>query len=881
MYEIEKVEFNKWVKTIENPTPSQKTFINIILNNFDEIASRGTSNGARARYIFSKLNELNCINSDSIVEAADLKSSKQDIAKELTQLEVNSFRGFNNLVKFDLSKQYTLFYGANGSGKSSLCQALEFSLLGTIKEAETRRIDVNKFIKNNVTNKAIQPILTGKLNDSDEISPITASYEDYRFSFIEKNRIDAFAHINAQTARDKEQQLAALFGLTQFNNFVNDFTDNIEHYITISSPIKDSYSKQKESYNEKKNSLGNQKEELKEVENQANSLLSEITEKNLTTIEDAILFLEGTNNNGLLNQLSIESNKIQKTLFDIQWIDSICSVNQQVTTLLNEINKINHDISKMTVDTDFNDLYTILAKIESRNLNYCPACKTPLSQTLVNPFSKATEELNKLKTFNSLREQLRQKLNELAIKLRHSNQLFTNNQIVIENLKLLFSKYIYNEESIVNIIDNFEAIKNVNQNTIEFENSKNNLVDQITSLNKSAKEINENNEYEKKIRHYRSLLNKMRPLKGSIDTYNSLITTAEKEIIEFEEKKKSIETEIEKEEKQNAFKTDFITAYNSMINNLSQYIKKLPSVLANDLSLKVTEYYNIMNADDADYEKVISFSLPTDQSSKITVKMADGIEDDALQLLSEGHVKLLGLAILLAKANQANQSFLIFDDIVNAIDDEHRDGVAELLIKNKDFEDKQLILTCHADQFILKLESKIESSQRKEKRSLYHFIDAYIQNERGIAFKYDNPKEPLELAKQNFIDGNFKEAASKCRQATECIMHNFWKKLNTKYGIALEVQLRRPDDKPDLYSVTNSLISKVKKMQFSDECKLLENLIKLKDDYNWFLLNKGTHFENNQFQFEAIDVRNLISLIEQINNTIENIVYKQTIIVKE
>ena len=61
------------------------------------------------------------------------------------------------------------------------------------------------------------------------------------------------------------------------------------------------------------------------------------------------------------------------------------------------------------------------------------------------------------------------------------------------------------------------------------------------------------------------------------------------------------------------------------------------------------------------------------------ITFADGSTSEALQVLSEGHIKILGLSILLAKAVHDNLNFIIFDDIVNAIDDDHRNGVADLL----------------------------------------------------------------------------------------------------------------------------------------------------------------------------------------------------------
>lgn len=57
------------------------------------------------------------------------------------QLQVGPFRGFMRQETVDLSHDITLVYGANGTGKSSFCEALEVAMLGSISEAQAKRVD--------------------------------------------------------------------------------------------------------------------------------------------------------------------------------------------------------------------------------------------------------------------------------------------------------------------------------------------------------------------------------------------------------------------------------------------------------------------------------------------------------------------------------------------------------------------------------------------------------------------------------------------------------------------------------------------------------------------------------------------------------------------
>lgn len=142
----------------------------------------------------------------------------------------------------------------------------------------------------------------------------------------------------------------------------------------------------------------------------------------------------------------------------------------------------------------------------------------------------------------------------------------------------------------------------------------------------------------------------------------------------------------------------------------------MPIELAANISDKVKEYYNAINYGDADFEFIEELRLPVSSNEKIVVKMKDGLEQDALQILSKGYVKILGLAILLAKAVTVDMPFIVFDDIVIAID----------------FSKTQMILTCHGELFVTTLEDFVED---KNKMSRYMFLSADTLEERGVVIK--------------------------------------------------------------------------------------------------------------------------------------------------
>jgi hypothetical protein len=93
----------------------------------------------------------------------------------------------------------------------------------------------------------------------------------------------------------------------------------------------------------------------------------------------------------------------------------------------------------------------------------------------------------------------------------------------------------------------------------------------------------------------------------------------------------------------------FSLAYVTFRKKLLNYNASLPIFLAADLNEKTLKFYNEINKNDHLSERLKSLSLPTATGGKIEIEFENGQKCDALQVLSEGHIRCLGLAILLSK----------------------------------------------------------------------------------------------------------------------------------------------------------------------------------------------------------------------------------------
>lgn len=128
-------------------------------------------------------------------------------------------------------------------------------------------------------------------------------------------------------------------------------------------------------------------------------------------------------------------------------------------------------------------------------------------------------------------------------------------------------------------------------------------------------------------------------------------------------------------------------------------------------------------------------------------------------VLSESHLNSLAIALFLAMAQTFNQRlrFLVLDDVINSFDLEHRGQLAELLAEK--FEDWQLIVLTHDRQFFEHLSRRAPAWKRLE-------ITSWSYDEGPRTTKYSAPGILAE-ASARLSQGDVNGAATKARRALE------------------------------------------------------------------------------------------------------------------
>ncbi len=892
--------FEGFLKTLEidKLSSSEKKLINLLKDKFDDVVDVGTFQGKRAKLLVDLIKNNGKTVIDSIFMKERTGREGSFPIKKIKQMEVENFRGFGKREEFSFDKDYTVVYGPNGTGKSSFCDALEFAMLGYINEAISKRIDVDKYILNAITKKRKTPILKALDIDGKEID-LEHAPDIYEFCFIEKNRIANFARISANTPKDQQTLLSTLFGLEDFNKFVMHFTDNFETYLDVEGQKKKELDNKKKEVSDAEGIIEETEEEIVRIGKEKENLVKGFSD-GMSSFDEVDVFINGEQKNEEEQKgdgQHDESEKTQKNIGRIAELTNILTQSmpskyyvKKYEDLESDVNAIKKQIGQYREYEQANDkekekvaykqLYEAILDLEKISQEKCPACKTPIKDTIANPFDNAREEIKQLQYIAELEGKLNNtwtdivnKTNSLVIDVGKIKETSAGiGYLLAVNLGAITVSYSSNREQCVaeinklmgQIVDQSKQIENIYKKGTE-RNSE------IENLNKTRESLMK--EKEKIDAVGKSIIS----VKTKQKMCEDRIKKAQLKIDNFVEKNKDLIKEVAAETLQIEENRKYLEAYKNVIGKLKAYNEQLPLKLVEDLNELTRDFYNIINMYDREFELLSAVKMPvsSDSGIKIVFKNNEKEEYDALHVLSEGHIRCLGLAILLAKNVADNKGIVIFDDVVNAIDDEHRAGIRELLFKNDKIKEKQIILTSHAEQFIRDLDNQFKDKEYEELVQRINFMRPTDRRSININDEEKNFNY-LANARLSLEEENKQDCLMACRKALENITNSFWRKLGKVHSIGVKVKMRHPKDPPDLMTVVQGLRNIIDKDSFSekDKYKNTANSFKYLEGLEtshknvWNYLNKGAHDEIDREELDRVVVESVLTEMVKLNNEI-------------
>jgi len=719
------------------------------------------------------------------------------MSTKINKISLKGIRGVQETMELTLSQKSILLYGENGSGKSSISDALEWFLNDRVNHLSGSEIDLKEALRNSLipesTVSSVTIDFTKSLFNSDktlswkkgklvpEYSNKSADFEEYKNNTLDENLILRYQVLTDFIDKTKSDKLKSLSDVIGFGE-VNKTKDILKKaYNSLKTEIKNQnyesqINTQKQIQIEKIGAAIGVEKNLFEAINQIIiSLKLGIVVKSFEDINAVLDLLKAPANTKILNELRFLEN-CNATLSNLK--TEIELIDLEYKKYFTEYNKIAEDVQSI-MQVFFSELlkagsYVIEKKYHKDET--CPLCLQPKRKDEllkdIQQRLKEIEESSKMKaSFDSAKlaiitiaEERIKRLDILRTDPHYNEVSFDPIKKNIEGIIAKISVYEKNGKEKVtsgNKISNPEALK-LTENDFAIQVT---IASQITSIKKEL-------EYDNKAVTYSNI---------------SSAKDAFQRIQKFEKEKKVLEDQ----------RSSMELIYNEFVKKQKEGLEDFISTFSG----AINEFYQFMNPGEQFQEIKIVTIGEEDELNGITIeyKYNGNWVSPPQKYFSESHLNCFGLSFFLASVIAFNKEnkFLILDDVISSFDSNHRIRFANLLFEK--FADYQIILLTHENEWYQYV------SQLAKRKS---WLINEIKWDEATGTHIDiNPTDLREFIETNLSKGNVNILGNPIRKYLEHtlkdICANLEVKVNFRYN---DINEKRMADE-----LLNELKSKINK----------------------------------------------------------------------
>jgi len=595
-------------------------------------------------------------------------------------LDIHAFRGIPGL-NLELGGKSLLLGGENGTGKSSIVEAIEFFFTGKISQLEgiqglslQRHGPHVNFNPEDVSIKiTFDPGSTSLGRTFTSAPSPPAQLKDY-FQVTQKGtfilrRSQILAFIISQPA-DRFRTIGSIIGIEPL--------DEIElEMMRLRDDLKGEIdSKEADTKGLIKDLSAITKKNIVKVEDVLPALNETLQENKLLLIKSledvdkhaqemlkAVRKANSTKRIGLLNEI-LELTKAPLIAEEV--IGKLDGLNEKVKSLLKEHN-VRLGLSVIEL------LKSGRTVIEDEKMDICPLCEREIDRDKL-----LVRIENRLRTLVSLSEK--------------ASEIRTTSVPIINKLK--------------EVTSSLDSTLSKSESFAELAKEKGKLANKIGFLNDFVDKINSAKELKNEIP-----IQELSQQKDEINMAWSSIQTKCGQILSVtgltEEEKKVLE--VVRLIEQARGKAKELVKVNSELKTYHEYYglaEKIYSIFSETKKTKIQEIYNsiqggirsfysMLHPNDPHKNIELTVALGRRASTELKMESFGREGEDPRALTSEGHLDSLGLCIFLAFVKKFNEGcpLIVLDDVVTTIDTRHRENICKLLLK--EFGDKQLIITTH------------------------------------------------------------------------------------------------------------------------------------------------------------------------------------------
>lgn len=719
------------------------------------------------------------------------------MATKIKNLSISGIRGIRNTVTLALNEKSILLYGDNGTGKSSISDAIEWFYTDKVSHLAGSEIDLkdalrNFYLNDTETSSTNIDYSRNSLNTAKSlfnkkgklITEFSNSSEEFQKYYAESEnenlllRYQLLREFVDQTKGDKLKYLSDIIGFSEVTK-----TKNVlkKAFGAIKTEIKNQnfeaqINVQKQTLIAKIGAAVSQKENLFEKINEIISpLKTGITIKSIADID------------AVLNHIKKPANTKQVT--ELHFLET---TNQTLSTLKSELNFIDGEYQKYF--SEFNKIagdvqaimQTFLAELlkSGENVlirkyhkeNTCPLCLQP-------------------KNIEDLTADIQRRLKEIEESSKKKASFDTAKQTVatiaterLRRLDAILGNVLLNEPENQNIKQSIDFLKG---KISEYQKAAN---EKVTSGNKlPTKESLILLEEDFKIQEEISLRigNIQTAIKKDNTTELYANISAAKDaflkIKQFENDKAKLEHQ----------KNSLEIIYNEFVKRQKEGLESFINTFSN----YINEFYQYMNPEELFQEIRIVTIGEEDELNGITIeyKYNDEWVSPPQKYFSESHLNCFGISFFLASVIAFNKEnkFIVLDDVISSFDTNHRKRFADLLFEK--FSDYQIILLTHESEWF----SYVRQIAKKKG---WQIGEIKWSEPKGTHLE-EQPNELKELIEVNLANGTIDILGNPIRQYLEATLKDICINLDVKVSFRYNDvnEKRMPDE------LLNELKSRINK----------------------------------------------------------------------
>ncbi|MEZ3170134.1 AAA family ATPase [Halorubrum sp. RMP-47] len=612
----------------------------------------------------------------------------------IESITVNGFRGIPGEETFTLKSDHSVFVGPNGTGKSTITQALEFLLTSQVSAltgSGAGRINKNEHIPNR---QADPTEVFVEAEFADEAgSTFSARREFTSQSSVKSERRpeefrrlldqadqsltlltrDELLNLVVTTPGKRKDQLQELLDLTG----IDERRRQLKRLRRNANSETDTYQREIERSTETiKRSLGINRPDEKVILAAVNDLRSELGGEPLEDLQKTDSFSEGVSPPAEQATHPLQRANVRDT---IDWLSSWLA--DDVSDFHSERNDVAELLSALQADTESLERVSQIKLIKqgqkmiTEETDTCPLCLADWKTGEVNKRLEARRRrLDRIeRRTNQVRKKaskIRQEADAVASRLDRLRDALDENDVEtsIEPLMLLHGH-------MTNLLSTFDV----------------DLVDKIEQV--SPNDFN----------HHIDTTTPLKTLESLSAEADSLPSrSALQEVWDsLTEVTDAYETLTEASAKQ----AEYERVANELGEAHEQFLKARDGVLEDiydSIAERFADFYTRINPDE---DEMVPALDPTNTGVEFSVGFYDDAGHPPHALHSEGHQDSMGVCLFLALADHfspLDRTPVMLDDVVMSVDQSHRERVAAVLAKELS-DDFQFIITTHDDRWAREL----------------------------------------------------------------------------------------------------------------------------------------------------------------------------------